>query len=205
VQRTVRAFAATTSCLAPRQRRRTPRHRVGRPRLRRELIRRGCFGRGQVLHVVGSTSNFIVTQAVTGGTVVFDRPSRADRPLVTCTTKSPRLRQGVSPSPASSPEEVGLARRAPSPLPAPIVCSVPDAPGSGPNPPRPLGSLRRRPLRYVSNAWLRSQSSSRCGSSVPSLPALLSCRRPPRRKRSASYRRPTARTVGAGPRRTPSR
>ena len=47
------------------------------------------FGRGQALHVVGSTSNFIVTRAVSDGTVVFDSPSRADRPLVTCMATSP--------------------------------------------------------------------------------------------------------------------
>lgn len=48
------------------------------------------FGRGQVLHVVGSTSNFIVTRAVlAGGTVFFDSPAAADRPLVTCKTVTP--------------------------------------------------------------------------------------------------------------------
>lgn len=48
------------------------------------------FGRGQVLHVVGSTSTFIVTRAeLIDGTVVFDSPAVADRPLVTCTTVTP--------------------------------------------------------------------------------------------------------------------
>ena len=48
------------------------------------------FGRGQVLHVVGSTSNYVVTRAVLGdGTVVFNSPAKADRPLVICTTVTP--------------------------------------------------------------------------------------------------------------------
>ena len=47
------------------------------------------FNRGQPLHVVGSTSRFIVTKAVLDGRTVFDSPARADRPLVTCTTVHP--------------------------------------------------------------------------------------------------------------------
>ena len=48
------------------------------------------FGRGQTLHVVGSTSNFVVTRAVRAdGTVVFDSPAAADRPLLTCTAVTP--------------------------------------------------------------------------------------------------------------------
>ena len=47
------------------------------------------FGRGEPLHVVGSTSEFIVTRAVANGEVIIDSPARADRPLVTCTTVSP--------------------------------------------------------------------------------------------------------------------
>ena len=47
-------------------------------------------GRGQVLHVTGTTSNFVVTRAVReGGTVVFDSPAQADRSLVPCTTTTP--------------------------------------------------------------------------------------------------------------------
>ena len=48
------------------------------------------FGRGQVLHVTGTTQNFIVTRAVRAdGTVAFDSPAQADRPVVTCTTTTP--------------------------------------------------------------------------------------------------------------------
>jgi hypothetical protein len=47
------------------------------------------FGRGEPLHVVGSTSRFIVTRAVANGEVIIDNPARADRPLETCTTVSP--------------------------------------------------------------------------------------------------------------------
>jgi hypothetical protein len=49
------------------------------------------FGRGQVLHVVGSTSTFVVTFAqLASGRVVFDNPGLADaRDVVTCTTTSP--------------------------------------------------------------------------------------------------------------------
>ena len=48
------------------------------------------FGRGQVLHVEASKSKFVVTRAVLeDGTVAFDSPSAADRPLVTCATVTP--------------------------------------------------------------------------------------------------------------------
>lgn len=48
------------------------------------------FGRGQVLHVVGSTTRFVVTRAVTGGTVVFEAPGQAGTAdLVSCTVTSP--------------------------------------------------------------------------------------------------------------------
>lgn len=48
------------------------------------------FGRGQVLHVVGSPTNFVVTRAVLAdGTVVFDSPAAADRTTVVCTTTAP--------------------------------------------------------------------------------------------------------------------
>lgn len=48
------------------------------------------FGRGQVLHVTGSNRNFVVTRAVRAdGTVLFDSPASADRPIVTCTTVTP--------------------------------------------------------------------------------------------------------------------
>lgn len=90
MQRTVRAFAATTLVLGA-----SAAPALAAPTDSAVL---DCgesafvvdgFGRGQVLHVVGSTSNFIVTRAEVGGTVVFDSPSRADRTLVTCTTVSP--------------------------------------------------------------------------------------------------------------------
>lgn len=50
------------------------------------------FGRGQVLHVVGSEGNFVVVHArlVPQGTVVYDNPgqgSKAD--VVSCTTTTP--------------------------------------------------------------------------------------------------------------------
>jgi len=51
------------------------------------------FGRGQVLHVTGTTRNYIVTRAVRhspgGDEVVIDSPSQADRDLVTCSTTTP--------------------------------------------------------------------------------------------------------------------
>jgi hypothetical protein len=46
------------------------------------------FGKGIVLHVVNSTSNFVVTYAVTGdGTVVRNVPGQQNE--LTCTTTSP--------------------------------------------------------------------------------------------------------------------
>ena len=48
------------------------------------------FGRGQVLHVVGQETNFVVVRAETGGTVVFDNPGQAGRTdVVDCTTTTP--------------------------------------------------------------------------------------------------------------------
>ena len=50
------------------------------------------FGRGQVLHVVGSESRFIVTKATldSSGQVVFAAPGLAEGAnIVTCTTTSP--------------------------------------------------------------------------------------------------------------------
>ena len=53
------------------------------------------FSRGQVFHVVGSTSEFVVTQAqivsAEGTRTVFDNPGQAGRAdILTCTTISPR-------------------------------------------------------------------------------------------------------------------
>jgi hypothetical protein len=48
------------------------------------------FGRGQALHVVGSTTNYVVTSAVLpDGTYIVDSPSKAIRPEVQCTTVTP--------------------------------------------------------------------------------------------------------------------
>ena len=49
------------------------------------------FGRGQTLHVVGSTQRYVVTSArLADGTQVFDAPGQAGRgDVVTCTTTSP--------------------------------------------------------------------------------------------------------------------
>ena len=50
------------------------------------------FGRGQVLHVVGSNTDFIVTTATLTrtGVTVFDMPGQdSNADIVTCTTTSP--------------------------------------------------------------------------------------------------------------------
>jgi hypothetical protein len=49
------------------------------------------FGRGQVLHVTGTKTNFVVTRAVLSetGDIVFDLPAAVDRSLLTCTTLTP--------------------------------------------------------------------------------------------------------------------
>jgi hypothetical protein len=50
------------------------------------------FGRGQVLHLVGSTEQLVVTfaQRQPSGQVVFDNPGLGDTPdLLTCSTTSP--------------------------------------------------------------------------------------------------------------------
>ena len=49
------------------------------------------FGRGQVLHVVGSTARFVPThvELTDSGRVVFDAPGQADRATDTCTATSP--------------------------------------------------------------------------------------------------------------------
>jgi hypothetical protein len=49
------------------------------------------FGRGQVLKVVDSPSNFVVTYAqLGGGQVLFDNPGQRDAgDIVTCTTTAP--------------------------------------------------------------------------------------------------------------------
>jgi hypothetical protein len=50
------------------------------------------FGRGQVLHVVDSNTDFIVTTAILteSGVTVFDIPGQdSDADIVTCTTTSP--------------------------------------------------------------------------------------------------------------------
>jgi hypothetical protein len=50
------------------------------------------FGRGQVLHVVDSNADFIVTTATLteSGVTVFDIPGQnSDADIVTCTTTSP--------------------------------------------------------------------------------------------------------------------
>ncbi len=53
------------------------------------------FNRGQVFHVVGSNSEFVVTQAqivlADGPRIVFDNPGQAGRSdILTCTTVAPR-------------------------------------------------------------------------------------------------------------------
>ena len=49
------------------------------------------FGRGEVMHVVGSNANFVVTSAVNAaGQTLIDVPGQRDRSrIVTCTTTSP--------------------------------------------------------------------------------------------------------------------
>jgi hypothetical protein len=48
------------------------------------------FGRGQALHVVGSTARFVPTHVeLADGTVVFDAPGQAEAATETCTTTSP--------------------------------------------------------------------------------------------------------------------
>jgi hypothetical protein len=51
------------------------------------------FGRGDVLHLVDGTSNYVVTSAMLAdGTYIVDSPSKANRPLVACTTTTPEGR-----------------------------------------------------------------------------------------------------------------
>ncbi len=48
------------------------------------------FGRGDVLHVVSSTSNYVVTYAqVANGTVVKDAKGQQNKDTVTCSATSP--------------------------------------------------------------------------------------------------------------------
>jgi|tagenome__1003787_1003787.scaffolds.fasta_scaffold19852543_2 hypothetical protein len=48
------------------------------------------FGRGSALHVVGSSSNFVITRIVASdGTVQFNHPVGSGVPQVICTTVSP--------------------------------------------------------------------------------------------------------------------
>lgn len=47
------------------------------------------FGRGTPLKVAGSTSNFVVKSASTGGQVLLDLPITGNKDAVTCTTTSP--------------------------------------------------------------------------------------------------------------------
>lgn len=49
------------------------------------------FGRGEVLHVVGSNANFVVTfaQIVSSGRVVIDIPGQTGVDVITCTTTTP--------------------------------------------------------------------------------------------------------------------
>jgi hypothetical protein len=51
------------------------------------------FGRGQALHVVDTTINYVVTSAqLADGTYICESPSQADRPEVACTTVTPEGR-----------------------------------------------------------------------------------------------------------------
>jgi hypothetical protein len=73
------------------------------------------FGRGQTLHVVGSTQRYVVTSArLEDGTQVFDAPGQADRgDVVACSATSP------SPAPRSGSR--ASSRRAPDDHPEPAA------------------------------------------------------------------------------------